>query len=105
MAAAWLPNLLGLPEVHHKDGNGWNNAVSNLEWVDRATNAQRWADSPRRVGQTAVWQCCPQCGAHLALHKSAASAARGFGVGVDCKASSIKQNGTSCGYRWARADA
>lgn len=38
VAAAFIPNPLGLPEVNHKDENPSNNVVENIEWCDRSYN-------------------------------------------------------------------
>ncbi len=38
VAAAFLPNPNGYAQVHHKDFNPQNNALSNLEWCDNDTN-------------------------------------------------------------------
>lgn len=38
VAEAFIPNPLKLPEVDHKDTNGLNNNVSNLQWVTHTEN-------------------------------------------------------------------
>lgn len=38
VADAYLPNVCGLPQVNHIDGNKKNNAVANLEWVSAKAN-------------------------------------------------------------------
>lgn len=40
VAQAFIPNPNGLPQVDHIDGNKQNNSVTNLRWVDNATNQQ-----------------------------------------------------------------
>lgn len=38
VADAFIPNPDSYPEVNHIDGNGFNNIVSNLEWVTHTEN-------------------------------------------------------------------
>lgn len=41
VANAFIPNADNKPEVNHKDGNTFNNSVTNLEWVSHEQNVRK----------------------------------------------------------------
>lgn len=50
MAETFLPNPDGLPVVNHKDEDGTNNLLCNLEWCDRGYNAS-YGTSPKKISK------------------------------------------------------
>jgi hypothetical protein len=44
VAKHFIPNPENKPEVNHKDGNGLNNRIDNLEWNTRCENIQHSFD-------------------------------------------------------------
>jgi hypothetical protein len=51
VAMHFLPNPHGFGEVNHIDGDKQNNAVTNLEWVNRSRNTKHSWDSGLRESQ------------------------------------------------------
>lgn len=45
IAITFLPNPDNLPQVHHIDGNHFNNAVDNLQWITREDNQTEYFNS------------------------------------------------------------
>jgi hypothetical protein len=47
LAKTFLPNPENKPQVHHKDNNGYNNSLENLEWVTNTEN-QNYAENKKK---------------------------------------------------------
>jgi hypothetical protein len=45
VAIAFIPNLKGLPDVNHIDGNKFNCHVNNLEWCTKSYNSKHAYDN------------------------------------------------------------
>jgi hypothetical protein len=75
VAAAFLPNPDGLPEVNHKDGVKENCCVGNLEWCTRSRNKQHAVSCGLNTQAIAVID--PTTGA---LYPSISQAAKGAKV-------------------------
>jgi hypothetical protein len=45
VAETYIPNPNNLPEIDHKDGDRFNNHISNLEWVEMRENRKRAFDA------------------------------------------------------------
>ena len=63
VAIAFIENPLNLPEVNHKNGNKWNNDISNLEWVSSADNTYHAMENKLRnstLNKKLVVQICKE---------------------------------------------
>ena len=49
MAIVFLPNPHNKGEVNHKDNDGKNNKLTNLEWVTRSENIQHLFDNDYHI--------------------------------------------------------
>ena len=50
VAQAFIPNPKGFDLINHKDEDGTNNVVDNLEWCDRSYNAT-YGTSPKKISK------------------------------------------------------
>lgn len=50
MAEAFVPNPNNFPVVNHKDEDGTNNLLSNIEWCDKSYNAS-YGSSPSKISK------------------------------------------------------
>lgn len=50
VAQSFIPNPQGLVLINHKDEDGTNNFVDNLEWCDRSYNAT-YGTSPKKISK------------------------------------------------------
>ena len=103
VAEAFIPNTRNLNEVNHKDENKLNNSLANLEWCDRAynanygTGAERCAKQKRRP----VIMLDVETMRTISVFKSAREANKE--TGISYKSISSVCNGkskTAGGYIW-----
>lgn len=51
VAETFIPNPNNLPQINHKDENGLNNVVDNIEWCDRSYNMNYGSRAKRQASQ------------------------------------------------------
>lgn len=81
VARAFIPNPLRLPCVNHKDGVKTNAAVSNLEWISYAGNAQHAVTAGLRSNVTPIVEIDAQGNIVGTPFPSAVSAANAHDIG------------------------
>ena len=108
VAIAFIENPDNLPEVNHKDENGCNNSVDNLEWCTHnynynyGTRKKRISDKMRGrpIGEQPVLQYTKE-GVFVCRYDSALKAAeaiKGDNSAI-CRCANGKSK-TSYGYKW-----
>lgn len=115
VAGAFLPNKLSKAQVNHKDGDKWNNAVSNLEWCTSSENIQHSYDVLGRrptLNKTnfdyppkarAVDQLTAE-GGYIRTWSSLNAAAKAIVANRSNICSAIKRGGCTKGYKWRYAE-
>ena len=73
VAQAFIPNPQGFELINHKDEDGTNNAVDNLEWCDRSYNAT-YGTSPKKISKASKGRESEKRIAVYATNKSGDSA-------------------------------
>lgn len=106
VATAFIPNTDGKACVNHKDGNGFNNNVENLEWCTFAENARHSVDqlghNPRKWKSKSIAQKTTS-GETIKVWESAWEIQRKLGfcqVSISRCCRREKKSGIMYGYLW-----
>ncbi len=99
VAEAFILNPAGLPVVNHIDGDKYNNAVSNLEWVSYCENTRKFFQSGTQ--ETRPVARVNKNGNIANVFLSIKQAADFFQCDYRGLNEAIKANRKYKGYRWA----
>lgn len=80
VAAAFIPNPDGLPQVNHIDEDKTNDSVSNLEWCDCKYNINYGSRTDRAIAHCKKPVIAFKEGKEVARYESASAAARALSL-------------------------
>lgn len=102
VAEAFIPNPNGLPMVNHKDENGLNNKVDNLEWCNCKYNINYGSRTDRAIAhRKKKVAMCSSDGSILRTFNSITEAAQNIKRTANAIVSNLKGRTHYCdGYKW-----
>ena len=113
VAQAFLPQKEGCNIINHKDENGENNHVENLEWCNRSYNA-RYGSSLLKIKSAATGRISEKRkpvlqfdadGKVVGRYESAQAAAKAVsGAQSNISAACLGEKITAYGYKWEYVD-
>lgn len=112
VAQAFIPNPDNLPQVNHKNGNGLDNRVENLEWVSNRENALHAKENGwTNPGKKAVKIQCVETGvvfnssfeaADFVNHTNFQDSHRIKGLASNIRLAASGKRPMAYGYHWQR---
>lgn len=105
VAAAFIPNPEGKPQVNHKDENPENNRAKNLEWATAEENTNYGSRTARAAAKngsrTPILQIDPRTMKVVAEFPGQSAAARATGISASCINACLRgKQKRAGGYLW-----